>query len=208
MRAATLFVILTLLTGVGAVMAQEQALPDNPEALVVKSMDAVTAGDWEALVMMMHPDALSGLKDFLNQMFDMALEEAAQDTTESDPFAELPPELKAMAERRQEIPPDSLLLGLANFITQNVPMVTQMFQDLHADPVGTVYEGDTLAHVVCRFSMSMMGVPTPSQVTVFSAKQSPDGWRMTLPTEVEEYGQMIKAFMEMSKSGQMPFGEQ
>jgi len=152
----------------------------SPEAAARLMVQAVRAADWSGMAKLMHPDALSELRGFLDPLFELA--EAAE-------FREAVLGVPTSAEA-QQLSDEAVFAGFVSFaMTQDPEMVASM-RTAELDVVGHLMEGET-AHVVSRVTISYQGL-TISQMEVSSFRQLNGEWRGLLSGDISALAKAMR----------------
>ncbi len=186
MNAKRLFFVLAYLctfTGIGA-YAQTQ----TPEDAAKASMDYTSKGDWSAYAKMMHPEALAELR----RMFQPLV---AGD--KSGEIAEIFFGVKT-AKQFDALSDVGVFEALMINITKNIPGFTDALKTVDFKIVGTVTEGEELAHVVYRGDAKVGGINI-SNTTVMTLRRHQGQWRLILDSNIEGLAATISAKLSGSK---------
>lgn len=167
----------------GTVAAHAQTPPDTPEAMAEAFLTAFRDTDWERCAALMHPDALEDFKGILMEIAEI---------DSSGAFVQMFFGEDAGPDVLAETPPDGVFRQFIAAIMEEVPMMGAMLGGLDAEIIGHVEEGDSLAHVVSRNRIDVMGAQF-TQMEVISLRRYEGGWRLLLTGDMEN---MVTVFRQ------------
>ena len=180
MRAAALALAALVWTGCAA---SPPAAPDLAPArqAVEAYIAAFAAEDWRAAAERIDRADLARLQPFVGLIGGMAVED---------------PDFDGAA------PPDDPVDAFVWFMeamTEQVPMFGDLMGTAQGEVLGVVSETDSLAHVVQRSTVDMLGTEV-SQVEVVTARLGADGrWRVALGGQLEGIAGMTGLFESMGE---------
>ncbi len=140
--------------------------PRGAEAAVQAYSDAVVASDWEAAAERMDPRGLKRIRDL------------ARLIAESDPFT------ASLLGIEPEASAAELLSAFVGVAIDEIPGMDVSLATSESRILGTVLEGDSLAHVLMRTDMVLLERPI-STVDLTTARWSGERWLVALSEEIE-----------------------
>ena len=148
--------------------AQDRTTPGTAgaEAVVTAYSSAVAASDWDAAAALLDPEDLVRFQAFAAMLI------------EQEPFVAVMLGIEADAE-----PSDLIAAFIGQALAQN-PVMADAMSSVQISPLGTVLEGDSLAHVVARTNIDMMGRPF-STVEANTARWDGAQWWMRLDGDLD-----------------------
>ncbi|MCA0269037.1 MAG: hypothetical protein LCH53_07450 [Bacteroidetes bacterium] len=182
-----------LLLLVALVLAPSVLAQDTPEAVATRMFEAMRAGNFDAVAAETHPDAQRSIHDF-------ALMLAERDTTgifmgmffdEGTPGA------------LRELPPEQAYARFIGAALRLQPAVMEALQTMRATILGTVYEGDSLAHVVQRSVTTVQGV-SMTKMEVVSFKRAENGWKALLKGDIAAMTELIRTQLSATNEDDAP----
>ncbi|MEM1043785.1 MAG: hypothetical protein AAGI91_14305 [Bacteroidota bacterium] len=177
------FLFLLALVAAPSVLAQP-ATPEaaTPEDAAAQLTAAFQASDFERAASLMHPDALASLKGFVGEIvaLDSSGMAAMMFVGDDDPEA-----IAALS-------PEEVFARFLGSVFGMQPEIGEALRSMEAEMIGHVMEGDSLAHVVTRSSMSMMGASVV-QTDVVTTKRYGDEWRALLSGDISNLVEGIRA---------------
>lgn len=138
--------------------------------------------DLDRTAQLMHPEALGRLQA-------MVVEIASLDSTGSMAMmfsGETDPQTIA------DLYPEEAFVRFMTAIIEVQPEIGQALRNLEAEMLGHVIEGDSLAHVVTRNRISMMGIEM-HQMEVISLKRHGEGWLALLSGDISNMAEAVRA---------------
>ena len=176
--------VLLVLT-IPAAVAQDTAPPSypTPESVATAMYEAYGASDFERAATLMHPDALADLQ---NMLVAVAKDEPGMGQVFTGVES---------AEALAALSPEEVYTRFIGSILKIQPDMADILGTMEAEVVGHVAEGDSLAHVLSRSTMSTSGA-TVTQMQVVTVRQYDDGWRALLSGDISSFAQMIRAQAE------------
>lgn len=145
--------------------------------------EAYGASDFERAATLMHPDALADLQ---NMLVVVAKDEPGMGRVFTGAES---------AEALAALSPEEVYTRFIGSILKIQPDMADILGTMEAEVVGHVAEGDSLAHVLSRSTMSTSGA-TVTQMQVVTVRQYDDGWRALLSGDISSFAQMIRAQAE------------
>jgi len=208
MKRSLKFVLLlsTLMLGCCfAWMATAQATGEqSPEAVVSAAISALSEKNLEAYAAYVHPLAQERLRAMLWPMMEAA---AANDTITS--MTSLPKMLglKAVDGKPEPVEASVFFLNLMKALTQVAPNATGALAGSRHTFLGQVPEGDSLMHCVIRLE-NEVNEKTASRVQLLTLRQSRDGWKLELSSELETAASRLGQIMRRATAAKAtPEGE-
>lgn len=171
-----LFAVLVLLFPASAAMAQA----GTPEEVVERYLAHTQAGEWEELAMLMDPEALASFGDLAVLL--LSLDESGE--VVSFILGE-----DWSVEDVRNATYAELFAKFMRFVFEYINEETAFIFD-GAQVLGSVREGDNLAHVVFRTWAIMDGVRA-SEVDTISLRKGAEGWGVLLNSDVEAVIQLL-----------------
>ncbi len=179
------FTILLLATVITLPALAAEGVDESPTAVAGRLSSTLKKGDWEAYSRLMHPDALSRLKN----MFA--------------PLAELPdaeevfPSLFGVkgAEEFRKLTDREVFVRLMSNLEESVPGFGEAVRNLEMTVIGQVPEGKELMHVVFR-SNTAVDKLTVSSTDVMTLRRTPEGWRALLTANIEGLAEQLLSSMD------------
>ncbi|QSV47055.1 hypothetical protein [Geobacter benzoatilyticus] len=182
-----LMVVLTLLfaTLITVPAMAAEGVEESPAAVTARLSATLKKGDWEAYSRLMHPDALSRLKN----MFA--------------PLAELPDAEEVFsalfgvkgAEEFRKLQDREVFVRLMSGLEESVPGFGEAVRNLEMTVIGQVPEGKELMHVVFR-SNTAVDKLTVSSTDVMTLRRTPEGWRALLTANIEGLAEQLLSSMD------------
>lgn len=160
---------------------QESAGPGTPSEVVKAAYDAMNQLDWEQYAAYLHPEALAEFKGMLWPIVQAKFADSTADISKIQLL------LGVGRDAEGKLPDYSAADFFSNALLQITEAVPQLKQQLSRGKtvvIGEVGEGEDVVHVVLRLNYTNLG-QTASEVKVASVKETPDGWRLLLSTEMK-----------------------
>jgi len=157
------------------------------EQVAAAGMEALIKLDWEGFAEVMHPEALQGFKDMLVSVLEAAGE---QDRATQAGLVSLfygAQDVQSVI----ALEPKEFFAGFMKGVVSQSPEMGEIFAGTDVEIIGTVHEGNDLAHVVFRMGISAEGLDVTS-VDVVSLKRSGTDWRMLLTANIEGLAEQLK----------------
>lgn len=156
----------------------------TPESIALELSEAYKELDFDRAADMMHPDALQGLKEMVMDImsFDSTGSIAILFTGETDP------------EAIQNMHPKTAFSRFMEGLLQIQPEMAQAFTSLETETLGHIMEGESIAHVVTRGKLSVMGIDM-EQMEVMTLKRHEDTWLALLSGDISNMAQAFKSNM-------------
>ncbi len=142
----------------------------TPEQVVQQYFDTFVRGDYAANVALMHPGALTDMREMMSGMVALAGTEDEGQLREMFGVSSV--------EEFNRLTPAQLFERLLRWQLDK-PEMREVLSGARTEVLGHVMEGDSLAHVVYRMRMSV-GEMSVDQVQVAPVKQSDGQWRVLL----------------------------
>jgi hypothetical protein len=142
------------------------AQEESPEDVAVQYVSAMQAEDWNSVASLMHPAALTELRGLFDPLLDIP---------EATPVILQFYGVSTLAEARAQSD-TAVFANFVAFVSSQDPMVGEAIRSSEVEIVGHLYEGDDLAHVVYRMTMTVEGISV-TQLDVFSVKRFGSTWR-------------------------------
>ena len=167
-RVTALRVLALALASGAALPAAAQEAPDlaGAEAAVLAYVEAARGQDWERVAALTDPLDLARMGDFAAML------------READPFT------GAMLGIEDGAAPEAVLVAVMGSAFRANPLAAEAVSSASAVVVGTVPEGDSLAHVVVRTAVTMAGREVVA-VDVTTVRWDGDRWVVGLSDELE-----------------------
>lgn len=168
------------------------AQSNTPEAAAQEYYDALYASDWDRLAKSMHPDALQEVVALMEQL--AATNKGTRESMEEDfrSFFSL--------DTLDRVDPHTVYAAFSQ-VLMSKPLLNAMMQGSSVEALGSVKEGDSVAHVVTRMRVTLDDGETYSQtIEVQSMKLHNGQWLALLGDEYESLKSTLAMFMSM-KSG-------
>lgn len=176
----------------GAAMIAAAQGTGKPAAVVQEWNTATKATNFEKMAQMTHPDALAEFRDILLPVMISFRQSLAADTTGAMNGENGTDGLKEQLANIDSVPPEEFYVEAMNVLTALVPDLGESLRAMESEVLGTVAEGDTLAHVVRRTKVTYQGNQLSSDTDVVSLKQSPEGWQVLLTGGIRGLAQGIR----------------
>jgi hypothetical protein len=176
---------LGLLLSAAPLVAQEAA---SPEALAKAASEATKKGDWAAFARLMHPEALAELK----RMFRPILAVEAAGPVRSTFFG------IEKVEQFDALDDVAVFERLMTNLAKNVPGMAEAMASSEIFVVGSLPEGDQLAHVVYHAGAKAEGLVV-SKTSVMTFRRYQGEWRALLSGNIEG---LAKRLSQMAQAGQ------
>lgn len=182
-----------LLFLVALVLAPAVLAQDTPEAVATRMFEAMRAGDFDAVAAETHPDAQRGIHEF-------ALMLAERDTTGvfMGMFFD-----EGTPEALRALPPEQAYARFIGAAMRLQPAVMEAMQTMRTTMLGTLYEGDSLAHVVQRNATTVQGFPM-TKMEVISLKRTENGWEALLKGDIAAMTEIIRAQLSATDEHDAP----
>lgn len=182
----SLFVILFLNTP--AVQAQETETSSyaTPESVAVGLSEAYQQSDYERAAALMHPDALRDLQTVL-------VEVATAEPNFAQVFTGA-----ATAEEVAALDSEEVYVRFINAVLKIQPDVADALGTLNSTVIGTVAEGDTLAHVLTRGTFSISGASV-TKMQVLTVRSYDGEWRAELSGDISAFAEILRAQVHSSE---------
>ena len=172
MMAKWLLVAAWLLSPASGVAAEVK--PGSPEAAATAAMQSSQRGEWGAYTHRMHPEALARAK----RMFGAVVAADAsgrvgklffgvEDTQAFDALSD-----------------SSLFVALMENLTHHMPAFAEAMKTAEFHVIGTLHEGEKLAHVVYRTEAKAEDLEV-TRTSVLSLRRHEGEWRMLLTGNIE-----------------------
>ena len=145
----------------------------GPEDIARRYSDALKTKDWAGATALMHPDALSRLKQLMRPL-----------------VTERPVDLgnrlfRVRAASEFEALTDSEVFGrLMVSLSENSAAVMPLLASVETTPIGRIKEGPDIVHIVLRVRISGKTIVS-SDVAVRTVKRHGKEWRLMLPGSLE-----------------------
>jgi len=143
--------------------------------------------DWDEYAELMHPEALQDFKDLLVSVLEATGETDRATQMGLVSFFDGARDAEAVI----ALEPEELFAAFMRGVVSQSPQMREAFAGVDFEIIGTVYEGNDLAHVVYRMQMSLEGLDM-TQVDVVSLRRSGTDWRMLLTGEFEGLAEQLK----------------
>lgn len=184
-KLVVVFTILLLATVITLPALAAEGVDESPTAVAGRLSSTLKKGDWEAYSRLMHPDALSRLKN----MFA--------------PLAELPDAEEVFsalfgvkgAEEFRKLKDREVFVRLMSGLEESVPGFGEAVRNLEMTVIGQVPEGKELMHVVFR-SNTAVDKLTVSSTDVMTLRRTPEGWRALLTANIEGLAEQLLSSMD------------
>lgn len=160
------------------VFAQDQ----SPEDVARQLSEAYRDDDLGKAASLMHPDALKQLQSFTVQVSTLD-----STGTAANAFAGVD-----SAEDAQELSPEEAFIRFMEAVINMRPEIKKTMSTMSADVLGHVMEGDSLAHVISRNHMTVMGADM-STMEVISMKRHDGTWKALLSADIRNFVTMMRA---------------
>ena len=149
-----------------AAAACAQRADEEPVEVAARYVAAMKMGDYETMADLVHPEALSQLRN----LFEPLLESPAGPA--------LARELLGVASAAQaaELPDEDYFAGLMRFVVSQQPGFDEALRTAEVEMLGHVKEGSDTVHVVYRLDLMVEGISL-TQIDVFSMKRFDGTWR-------------------------------
>ena len=173
------FLFLSLFTFFFASSAWSQQT--SPESVALDLSQAYKHLDFDRVAEMMHPEALNNLQEMVLDI--MALDSTGSVaiifTGETDPAI------------IQNLHPQTSFSRFMEGLIQLQPEMAHAFTSLETEAIGHIMEGESLAHVVTRGKVSMMGTEV-EHMEIMTMKRHNDGWLAMLSGDINNMAQAFR----------------
>ena len=148
------------------VAACAQEAEEQPIQVANRYVNAMKAGDYQTMADLMHPEALSQLRNLFEPLF------------QSPAGPALARELLGVssAAAAAELPDEDYFAGLMRFVISQQPGFDEALSTAAVETIGQVQEGADTVHVVYRMQLTVEGINL-TQMDVFSMKRLDGTWR-------------------------------
>ena len=199
LRSSSLFLLLAAplaLLRPGAVLAQDAAPgaaaeidASSPEAATRSMVSAIRAADYEAMADLMHPEALSELRELFAPIF------------RADAMADFREQMFGVStvEEALALSGHEIYATIIGFALDSDPTMSSAVRSVQADVIGRVMEGDT-AHVVYRLDMTVEGIDL-SQTSVASFREHEGRWLGVLTADLRGMIAGLRQALEAGTTG-------
>ena len=158
----------------------------TPESAAKAAMDAISAQQFTEYGTYMHPEALASFRKMMMEVVESAAEAKAE-TQLLKLFSDAP-SVAALQKLNDQEFFGSFLKG----VMTSVPMMKEAMSGADTKIIGHVFEGNNLAHVVTRISLTMQGVGM-KKMSVISLQKDGESWKMLLTGELEGLANILKS---------------
>lgn len=173
-----------LLQGVAASPSRSVADTESAQQVTMRFIDAMRANDWKSLAALMHPAALSQMREFLSVLLE---------APNADPIRRELLGVSSAAEAKALS--DTAMFESLLRVTAKSPELGDAFRSAKAQILGQVNEGPDTAHVVYRMQIILEGTPVTT-MDVISLGRSPAGWRGLLKGDMAAFAAAIRAAIQ------------
>ncbi len=161
------------------------AQQESPEDVARQYVAAMQAGDWNGMAALMHPEALAELRGLFDPLLDIP--EARMVIQQFYGAASLE-EARARSDT-------AVFANFIEFVSSQEPLVGEAIRSSRVEFIGHLYEGDELAHVLYRMTMTVEGLPV-TQIDVFTVRRSGSTWRGMLKGDLSAFAAAIRQAVE------------
>lgn len=182
------FVLAAILPLIAALATAAQPTAETPEAVAHLLFEAYRDADFARAAALMHPEALAGIRTLL---VDLAALDSTGEMLQVFAGTADPDVLAQMSA-------EDVFARFIGTVMKIQPEMEAAFRSLEVEALGTVYEGDALAHVVTRNRISMLGA-TVTQMEVVSVQRHGEGWRALLSGSFENLAAALRAQVEAAR---------
>lgn len=164
-----------------------------PESVVAKHRKAVfdayvqaaRASDWKKAAGYFDPQELAELHELMTTILNAAA--AKREDAELLKLFGGAPSAAAFAKQS----PAETFAGFMGGMTQATPALKDAIATSQFQYLGEVIESDELVHIVYRTRVKVGGIES-TKVTASSMTKTPDGWRLLLDAEVEDFAKFLE----------------
>ena len=188
MKSHALAIIAALLVIAPSGLAQE-SIPESPEEITRLAADYVAAGDWAGFSSLMAPGSLDRFRESMLPVMEGVKDIMARAIENGE---EVSPELQDAIATIAEAPADSFFAVSFSIIFSILPEMSEAMTSLQSEVIGSVYENDSLVHVVTRSSTTVQGITMDDAMDVVSLRKTEQGWRMLLSAEIRGMAQVMR----------------
>lgn len=142
------------------------AQQESPEAVAIQYVTAMQLEDWQRVASLMHPDALAELRGLFDPLLDIP---------EARPVILQFYGATSLEDARAQSD-TAVFAHFVAFVSSQEPLVGEALRSSDVEIIGHLYEGEDMAHVVYRMTMSLEGMSV-TQLDVFSVKRYGPTWR-------------------------------
>jgi hypothetical protein len=153
-----------------------------PEAVVGQYLHALQAGRYDEMAELMDPVALLRFRDML---LPVLLE--APSPTPGVLLLDGVPDRQAA----QKLTPSAFLAALFRGLIKQTPAMAEALRSVSGDVVGSVPEGDSTLHLVCRSRVSVDDLSV-IKMTVVTVNLVDGQWRIALTGEIQGMAQALR----------------
>jgi hypothetical protein len=150
----------------------------SPEEFARRAMNYLRDDRIDDFAKAMHPDALKSFKSSMTTALKLAEKEG-----EGDDFLALFHGIRSR-EEIEKLEDAAFFAAFFRGITALSPEIRQSLAGAETTILGHVMEGDTLAHVVYRMTLSLEGVKI-AKTTVVSLQKTETGWGMLMTADLD-----------------------
>ena len=158
------------------------AQTSTPEEVAAELSQAYKDFDLERAASLMHSDALTRLQEIILEIasVDSTGEVAAMFTGETDMDV-----INSMSA-------ETAFVRFFEALMQIQPEIAEAFKSLETEVLGHITEGEDLAHVVTRGTVSMMGMEM-TQMEVITLQRDGNEWRALLSGDLNNFAEAVRA---------------
>lgn len=188
MKSHALAIMAALLVIAPSGLAQEP-IPESPEEITRLAADYVAASDWAGFSRLMAPGSLDQFRESMLPVMEGMKEIMARAIENGE---EVNPEVPEVMATITEIPADSFFAVSFAIIFSILPEMSEAMTSLQSEVIGSVYENDSLVHVVTRSSTTVQGITMDNAMDVVSLRKTEQGWRLLLSAEIRGMAQVMR----------------
>lgn len=164
----------------------------SPEEFARRAMNYLRDDRIDEFAKAMHPDALKSFKSSMTIALEMAEKEG-----EGDDFLALFDGIRGR-EEIETLEDAAFFAAFFRGITALSPEIKQSLAGAETTILGHVKEGDSVAHVVYRMTLTLEGVKI-AKTTVVSLQKTETGWGMLMTADLDAMMAAIKKRFEDSE---------
>lgn len=158
---------------------------ETPEEFTQRYLEAVRAGEFQAMAGLMHVDALREIRDLLDPLFSSPMgDEVARELLGLRSASET----VAMSDT-------AVFVGFIRFVLWQNPELTEALRTAEMQILGHVSQGADTAHVVYRLELDVEGIRM-SRMDVVSLRRTEDSWRALLTGDVSAVAAALRQMVE------------
>jgi hypothetical protein len=171
----------TLVLLLAAASADSHAA-QTPEQVAQTYIGALRAQRWETMASLMHPEALSQLRDLLGPLFEAPSMSSAREQLLG---------VRTVAEARA-LSDSGVFVAFISRSMKSEAQIGDVLRDSNIQLIGHVPEGKDTVHVVYRMVFFVDNVASFSKMDLFSLKRLGSTWRGLLTGDLRPLAAMLR----------------